>query len=55
MDGVTQVRLKTPIRKNIVFGYLNNMEPSNLVTTSIRFFKEWCQQKEEPGGLFPLR
>lgn len=55
VDGVTQVRLKTPIRKNIVFGYLNNMEPSNLVTTSIRFFKEWCQQKEEPSGLFPLR
>lgn len=54
IDGVTQVRLKKPIRKNIVFGYLNNKEPSNLVTTSIRFFREWCQQKGSSGTLFSL-
>ena len=54
IDGVTQVRLKNPIRKNIVFGYLNNVEPSNLVTTSIRFFREWCQQKTNSSTLLPL-
>lgn len=51
IDGVTQIQLKTPIQKNIVFGYLNNIEPSNLVTASIRFFREWCQQQSDPVSL----
>lgn len=51
IDGVVQIRLKRPIRKNIVFGYLNNSEPSNLVIASTRFFREWCQQKELPSPL----
>ena len=44
IDGVAQIRLVTPIQKNIVFGYLNNLRPSNLVKTSIQFFRDWCHQ-----------
>ena len=46
IDGVAQVRLKKPIRKNIVFGFLHNEKPSNLVAASTRFFHEWYQQKD---------